>query len=262
MKILIAVFSCSSDIEKGHNRVIRETWGKNLPPNVDLRFLIGTAQPGPISEEDPAWQADFKGYSARKPWLLAPPPPLIDPLLLDELELDVPDGYFYLTHKARAAFRWAVERNYDYVFRCDTDTFIRIPQLLASGFEEHDYVGRRLGPAPGYAYGGPSMGLSNKALRILADAPITITADDVWVGETLKQHGILLHDDRRYCHLGKRAPDAITMHLSTKSGIYDNRRMISMYRTPFPETTGGPSPNSVEVIVQGRHLWIRKPQGK
>jgi hypothetical protein len=77
---------------------------------------------------DLSWQADYAGYIQRRPWMLGTVP-LTEPLKDDELGLPIPDGYFYLTHKAKAAFAWALANDYDYVFRCDTDTFIHIPRL-------------------------------------------------------------------------------------------------------------------------------------
>ncbi len=267
MKVLIAVFSCSKDIEKGFNQTIRDTWGQDLPPNVDLRFLIGTAKPGPVSEEDPAWQVDYKNYCRNKPWMATPPPALSRSLLPDELALDVPDGYMYLTHKARAAFQWAVEQDYDYVFRCDTDTFIDIPRLLASGFEKFDYTGRKLGGPKehGYAYGGPGHFLSNKALRILMDAPITIVADDVWVGDVMRQHDIPLNDDLRYCNHWRQTPkdQIITVHLSSKSGSYENKLMWKAYSRPLPDPEIPKTADThIEVVIQGRHMWIPRPKAK
>lgn len=267
MKILIALFSCSKDIIKGHNQAVRDTWAQELPENVDLRFLIGTTTPGPIEAEDPAWQADYRKYNKNKPWMATPPPPLSRSLLPDELALDIPDGYMYLTHKVQAAFRWAVEHEYDFVFRADTDTFVHVPRLIASGFEKFDYTGRKLGGPKehGYAYGGPGYWVSNKACRILMDAPITIVADDVWVGETLRQHGIPLNDDPRYCNHWRQTPkdQIITVHLSARSGSYDNKLMYASYSRPLP----APEPpktheNYTEVVIQGRHLWIPRPKAK
>src|SRR5208282_981749 len=98
--------------------------------------------------------------------MTTPPPALSRSLEPDELALNAPDGYMYLTHKVKEAFRWAVAHNYDYVFRCDTDTFINIPRLLASWFEKFDYMGRQLGvpKVNGYCYGGPGFFVNRKAL--------------------------------------------------------------------------------------------------
>src|SRR5438309_346808 len=74
----------------------------------------------------------------------------------DELILPVRDDYVALPVKMRAAFRWAVENEYDYVFKCDRDTFIHADRLLASAREHfeagHDFVG--LVGNPGDCCGG------------------------------------------------------------------------------------------------------------
>ncbi len=244
MKILIAVTSCATDVMKGNNQAIRDTWGKNLPTNVDLRFFVGViGTPGPLSTEHPDWQKDYQKYILKqKPWMAAAPPPLDRPLLPDEIALNVPDGYPYLTYKLRAELRWMVEYEYDFVFKTDVDTCVHIPRLLASGFEQHDsvgfeYIGKwsdRTEPPPGYAAGGLGFWLSNRACRLLMDAPVTFVADDYWVGVALKPHGIFVHHDPRYCWTWNdkdtTRQQMITVHLGGRSGSYDKRIMYDAYR--------------------------------
>ena len=40
MRCLIAIKSCKRDWMRGDHSVIRSTWGKDVPVNVDLRFFI------------------------------------------------------------------------------------------------------------------------------------------------------------------------------------------------------------------------------
>lgn len=263
MRILAALFSCSKDIANGNNQAVRDTWGKDLPSNVDLRFLLGNEEPGPVEDEHPLWQERFQNYVKQKPHMAAPPPPL--PLLLpDELPLPAPDGYFYLTHKLRAGLRWALAQDYDFIFRADVDTFVDVPILLQSGFDSHNYTGKKIGPKPGYAQGGTGYWLSRAACRLLVNAPITSPADDVWVGETLLQHGINLYDDVRYCtndarmaHLRRIVP-IITVHLGEGSGKYNKAKMYAAYAAPRQSLAFGPPPNSNMVILQERSIWVPK----
>ncbi len=127
--------------------------------------------------------------------------------LSDEVFLKCRDDYEGLTDKARAIYEWAYARYYDYVFDVDDDTYVIPERLLKSGFEQYDYIGRTA-TATGepdvtgtdYASGGPGVWISRKSLEILVNAPPTNdTADDRWLGNTLRANGILCHTDRRYC---------------------------------------------------------------
>lgn len=124
-------------------------------------------------------------------------------LLPDEIVLDCGDGYSDLTTKARAIYTWAYERNYDYVFDIDDDSYLIPERLLASDFYNYEYVGRTDANAlnkSGYASGGPGVWIGRKSLDILVAAPPTDdTVDDRWLGNVLREHGILCHPDRRYC---------------------------------------------------------------
>lgn len=128
-------------------------------------------------------------------------------VLHDELRLDCRDDYLGLTDKARAIYWWAYHRGYDYVFDVDDDTYVIPERLLKSGFEQYDYIGRTA-TATGepditgtdYASGGPGVWISRKSLEILVNAPPTNdTADDRWLGQTLRANGVFCHPDRRYC---------------------------------------------------------------
>ena len=67
--------------------------------------------------------------------------------------LAVPDDYANLWKKTQAICRWAVFGGYDYIARIDTDTYVHVPRLLASGFENYDYSGYvRPDFLPKYAY--------------------------------------------------------------------------------------------------------------
>jgi hypothetical protein len=59
----------------------------------------------------------------------------------DEVILPVRDDYMALPAKVRQAFQWALDHDYDYVFKCDRDTFIHADRLMAAIPEGKDYVG-------------------------------------------------------------------------------------------------------------------------
>ena len=112
MKLLLAIKSCKRDWMRGDHKVIRSTWGKDVPSDVDLCFFMG------------------QGAS----WLLSTD--------RDEEILNVCDDYDALPEKTRGILRWSLKRGYDYVFVADTDTFVIPKKLLSLPFKEYDLSGR------------------------------------------------------------------------------------------------------------------------
>ena len=51
MRLLIAIKSCERDMLNGCHTAIRETWGKDFPPNVDVRFFVGNGSASLKSDE-------------------------------------------------------------------------------------------------------------------------------------------------------------------------------------------------------------------
>lgn len=183
-KVLVAIPACHKyaygkfeDKRIGHNtgesyervRAVRETWAKYVPAfsNVSLRFFYGAGN----SHE----------------------------LFNDEVALEVPDDYAHLPHKTKAIYQWALGKGFDYVFKCDDDTFVYVDRLLASGFEALDYVGYCYPANGNYISGGPGYWLSRRALEVLATAPVGDNwAEDKWTGDTLKKAKIFPARDARY----------------------------------------------------------------
>ncbi len=122
MRLLVAIKSCVRDKNAGCHQALRDTWGKNLPAGVDLLFFMG-------GEKAPA------------------------DLLEDERYLSVADGYWESTPKMLGIVKYAVQMDYDFSLLCDTDTYLDLPGLMRSGFENYDYSGvlsggRRTGDNP------------------------------------------------------------------------------------------------------------------
>ena len=166
MKILIAVMTCHK-----HRPLCdaqRETWGKDVK-GMDLRFFIG-------------------GGEAERP---------------DEVILDCPDGYRDLPAKCIAIFRWALENGYDYVFKTDSDVYVRPERLLAGVPVGKDYVGRLRGPAKGYPApycSGMGYWLSRKAMQARVDGGNLLDFnEDLTTGNVLLSAGIHPENDPRYC---------------------------------------------------------------
>ena len=176
MKILIAVKSCQLDMNRGCHEAIRRTWGNNLPEGVDVRFFIGG--------NDTSIQSD-------------------------EVHLSVDDSYWELTPKTKGIAAYTIRNDYNFVYYCDTDTYLIIPKLLDSSFKNFDFSGGHLcstspeqvfGQAYGplrtergglisrtyvYLSGGVGFFVSNKAAHALANTLYHFHSEDVWVGQVL-----------------------------------------------------------------------------
>ena len=176
MRLLIAVKSCRQDLERGCHQAIRDTWGKDaVALGADVVFFTGD-------------------------WVPA------CPVKQDEAILNCKDDYDSLPFKTREICRYAVARSYDYVFLCDTDTFVIPERLLKSGFELYDYYGViRLEVGKTFAYdavdrqgkhwpldkcypwasGGIGYFLSKRATYIISHIEPDIWAEDLWVGQVM-----------------------------------------------------------------------------
>src|SRR3954469_6866325 len=101
MKPIVLIASCARD------RNTQESQAQLLRGIIDYRFVLGAGN----------YSHSFGNTLPNRN---------------DELILPVRDDYVALPVKMRAAFRWAIENEYDYVFKCDRDTFIHADRLLAS----------------------------------------------------------------------------------------------------------------------------------
>jgi hypothetical protein len=205
---VILIASCELFRHNGVQEAARNTWIKQWGDAVSYRFVLGRECKAPF---------DF-----------------------DEIVLDVADGYEGLTAKVQAARRWATEVGFDYTFHCGADTYVVVPRLLASGYEQSDYSGflihdehRLYAPRNiQFAQGGGGYWLSAKAGAAVESAEIPSwigKAEDVFVADALFNAGIKPAHDVGYWSWGYRAasdPDtleggpfigtasAITVHLS------------------------------------------------
>jgi hypothetical protein len=195
MKVLLAILSCHRDRKLGYDQACRDTWLKGA--DVDHRFFVG----GPLTG---TW-------------------------LTDEVHVEADDSYEGLPLKTRAICEWALGRGYDYLFKCDTDTYVHVPRLLASRYWRTDYRGFYRGDplAGGYASGGSGYWLSRAAMGIIANHDMTRdylhhekwrgywNGEDKQVGEALLEAGIKCRWDFRYrldMELPAGSNDYITAH--------------------------------------------------
>ena len=181
VKALIAVLCCRK--YRLWEQTIRDTWAKDSP--IDVKFFIG-----------------------------GPPDTAFEP---DEVFLAAPDGMEGRSQKLIELYKWAMANGYNYVFRCDPDTFVRPHLLMKCGFEQYDYQG---GLNSFFASGGSGFWLSERAMQIVVATPSDNPADDVEVAVRLKPHGIALHEDPRFKYYPGDVLDdqTVAYHLSSVKG--------------------------------------------
>jgi SAM-dependent methyltransferase len=218
-KILIAVKSCEADIAAGHNQCIRDTWGKHIESqDVSLRFFPG------------------RGNGC---------------LQADEVRVDAPDDYLGLPRKTCAIVRYAQGLGFDFIFLCDTDTFVRPELLLASGFENFDlmgYFGNRIpGQQEGDGYyawpsGGGGYWLSVQSMPYIAEnQDFSEWAEDRQVGQLLGPHiasGKLKAVNSKVYGAPIEWDHLVTAHYESQilKRKYDPQWMRALYKRFYPET--------------------------
>ena len=159
---------------------IRATYLNELVqvPNCDVKFFFGTAQ---------------RLNSQRRNRYASPRiPPLREPLNY-EIFLDTPDWYFENSRKMKAVVRYALAHEYDYLLRLDDDTYFwpeRLEEYLPQ-IEGNDYVGASTDPKAKFHPGG-CLFLSAHAMRLVEGSNLGNWADDVWIGDVMKKHGVPL----------------------------------------------------------------------
>jgi hypothetical protein len=142
----------------------------------------------------------------------------------DEVSLNVDDGYLSLPEKTQAMCKWALDHNFDYMYKCDTDTLVS-PANLALSFHEFDYMGGEnadnvsfFHEPVSFASGGAGYWLSRKAMEIVVNSikPPT-NAEDVFVAWALKGEGIspVWHPGYKWRPETDVDKETVSLHLSS-----------------------------------------------
>ncbi len=157
--------SCARDRANGTQAAVRATWLKTWGHLIDHRFVLGAGNDDPQG---------------------------------GELMVSYGDSYAEITGKNLLAYKWAAHQGYTHAFVGDMDTYVHVPDMLDSGFEQRDYTGRRCDE--GHAGQGCGFFMSRKAFILCMDMdPKGHSWFDMMCGIQLRdKHGIKLHDDQRY----------------------------------------------------------------
>ena len=241
MKVLISITSWVSGAEKGEHRAVRDTYLRYATQHSELEYKFFVGDGTPTGEKESALHIDEPGNAWEiKAKKTALPKKKIDFCTsADEVALRVPDDYIHLSYKLREQCRWASARNFDYAFVCAGDTYIDLPRLLLSGFEEHEYSGWwghgwNIEAGGSYAAGGRGFWMNSRALSVVSNASVTHWAADLWVGKVLNESNIRLHEDSRYQDYPRiplKENDTITSHLFGEPvGRYNPKRMYEVHK--------------------------------
>jgi hypothetical protein len=139
------------------------------------------------------------------------------------LFLPCPNGYEFLPQRTREFCRWAIEHDgWEYLLKCDDDTYVAADRLAAYPTAERDYIGAEWRPGVQYGSGGAGYLLSRRAARVVAERlPGTTSlrgAEDLEVGRVLRLAGIPLSVEPRLIPYGNEQlrprpeNDLITAH--------------------------------------------------
>lgn len=191
-RVLIGILSCHQRTPGPQAQ--RMTWLKDaVRLAIEYKFFLGNPpQPKPIDPRRPLEVQKQQSDSIIRP-------------LHDQVFLDCPDTYPQLPQKTRAMIRWAYKQGYDYLFKCDDDTYVRPDRLLASGFEKHLYSGFvrttsvfGKGREVTHAQGGAGYWLSRDVMALILQHDVTMEgAEDINLARLLRSLGIPpVHDDR------------------------------------------------------------------
>ena len=126
----------------------------------------------------------------------------VDLATRDGLMLTLPcaDDYDSLPQKTCGLLQWAISTaEYEFIFKCDDDTYLRPERLIAEATHGVDYMGAYWTENAGYASGGAGYLLSRHAAEIAACglAKHPTGAEDLLVGQILRGAGVpMITSDR------------------------------------------------------------------
>jgi hypothetical protein len=185
----------------------------------------------------------------------------------DAVVLECPDDYPHLPQKTKCLLDWFMARyDFDYLFKCDDDTFVRADRLLAYA-PPHDYCGwsvsRSFPGSPDVASGGAGYLLSRRAAEAASAALSgkSTGAEDDLLGRGLAAAGIALHHDARFrwnadpASVPTPTNDVITAHW------VNNAQSEEVVRRPWAVAPNASASSSDLVLRIGSRVirWVIGP---
>lgn len=177
------------------------------------------------------WFGDLARREDVLPIFLIGRPEIQRPTLMgDELYLPCFDDYHHVSHKTFGFVSWALDEwDFDFLFKCDDDTYLQADRLCRYPVEGRDYVG---GGRSEYASGGAGYFLSHRAAEIIRQSghPSGLWEEDVLVGRILAGAGVHFRGSPQFepfAGIG-HAPSPDNAQVSTHSVDADG--MLSIHR--------------------------------
>ena len=217
------------------------------------RYLIGALSGWAYADRRQlcleTWFPDAAACGMDAVFLLGEPavkgPDRCGPLLV----LPCPDAYRTLPQRTWQFVRWALDRDdWDYLLKCDDDTYVAVARLAAYDPQGCDYIGAEWKPGASYGSGGAGYLLSRRAAEIVAGKMLApLGAEDQLVGLRMRENGIPLTIDPRFVPWGsdERRPtpdnDLITAHkfadsLKARHGNEEAQRLaVDLWRRTHEE---------------------------
>lgn len=185
------------------------------------------------------WLKDVAAFSSHVDYKLfyGSPSPIGFVSKPDEVLLDCGDTYGDLPAKTIAICQYAKEREYDYLFKADDDSFVWVDRLVRECLSNRlmDYAGFRHACVCG---GGPGYWLSRKAISIVAEHGHKQNewAEDVMVSRTL--------------HYNSVQPMNLLSH---KSGMSNHWFDVSQHIEPWVVTIHAVKPDDMRKLYAREH---------
>lgn len=185
-RILVGICSARKYADK--RQAVRDTWMSRPMPGIECVFFVGQGNDA-LSDEP------------------------------DTLVVDADDGYEALPEKVLGFFSEALKRHeFDWLFKCDDDTYLALDRLGELVDGKHDFVGNEFLAQRGSPSGGAGYLLSRELVeRLVKDEDLALRgAEDVIIGQAAMSYGAVAHSTTRLCWNRERYPqpknDVITSH--------------------------------------------------
>jgi hypothetical protein len=205
-KIFIIICSCNKDKSLNLRKSCRSTWLVDIPKNINYKFFVGDGYGG---DED------------------------------DVVNLDVDDSYWGLPNKVRRIYEWLFENgiDFDYIFKCDDDTYVKTEKIHDLISDGHDFVGNVFldDESKKFASGGAGYFLSKSLLeKILKEKIPKRGLEDVTFSKlALKNTKNYKSSDKLYYNReGLVDDDMVTAHWLTPGTMIRHHNKIKGNKEP------------------------------